>query len=75
MTKCSRFKGSFGAAESWEEDSIKGKEPKLKIYWASIPEIKLNLLFYFIVPNLTVSPRDEIPKVTELVNARTWIST
>lgn len=49
MTKCSRFKVSSGATESWEKDSVNGKEGGPKIYWTPTPQVNLNLLLYFIV--------------------------
>lgn len=33
MTKCNKFKDLSGAAESWEEASVSGKEGELKMYW------------------------------------------
>lgn len=72
MTKCNKFKDLSGAAESWEEASVSGKEGELKMYWAPTPPVNLNFLFYFIVHVLQLNPQDEVPKDTALVSGRTW---
>lgn len=56
--------------ESWEADSVNGKERGPKSYWTPTPQVTLNLLFYFIVHVLQLNCRDEVPKVTALISGR-----